>query len=167
MRNTGADAVDNPLDLQTLLRVMRIIALVAGVTAIVAGLICALRVFGLLLDALRSPERLEGLIGRWGEVIGGVGLEIPISGDMVPLADLAATIILGCGTLVLAWIALSILLAGAKTVAWLLSDKDAVKRILVHAFGAEGKPVWQAAQGASTTGSDRDRQSSAGSIEKG
>jgi len=35
---------------------------------------------------------------------------------------------------------MGIMLAGAKIVSWTLSDREAVKKVLVHAFGPARKP---------------------------
>ena len=40
----------------------------------------------------------------------------------------------------LTWIALGFIIAGAKVISWTLSDREAVKKLLVHAFGSTRKP---------------------------
>jgi hypothetical protein len=34
---------------------------------------------------------------------------------------------------------MGLVLVGAKTISWTLSDREAIKRILVHTFGPAGK----------------------------
>ena len=76
-----------------------------------------------------------------------------IEGRAVPLARVIAVIVLGGGSLLLAWLALGIMLTGAKIVSWTAGDREAVKKILTHVFGP-GRVAGEVATGVPDRGRD-------------
>ena len=68
-------------------------------------------------------------------VIGGEDLAIRVGSDTVPLARPLSFVFVGAGGVVLVWVAMGLIVAGAKVIAITLGDAEAVKRVLKHAFG--------------------------------
>ena len=79
------------------------------------------------------------LLDKWVTAVGDGELDIAIGGTTYHGARMIAIMLLGGGTFILAWLSMGIILAGAKTVSWTLSDREAVKKVLVHAFGPARK----------------------------
>jgi hypothetical protein len=125
---------------ETVASAARLLTTGLGIAIVIAGLYCAIKVFFAIFVILNAPEQFQPLYRQWVDVIGGDALSVPIDGKPFPLANLAAVLVLGLGVMVLAWIALAIMLTGAKIVSWTTSDREAIKRILNHAFGSRGKP---------------------------
>ncbi len=113
----------------------RLIATGLGILAIVIGLYCSTKIFFGIYDVLRNPEGFQAIHGQWIEAVGGKELSVQINGDEYPVANLVAILVLGLGALVLAWIAIAVMVTGAKIVSWTSSDREAIKKILAHAFG--------------------------------
>jgi hypothetical protein len=120
--------------------VARLIATGLGIITIVVGLYCSTRIFFGILGVLNSPEGFQAVYQQWVNAVGGKELDIRIDEDPFPVANLVAILVLGVGSLVLAWIALAIMLTGAKIVTWTSSDRQAIKKILKEAFGSGGPP---------------------------
>jgi CelD/BcsL family acetyltransferase involved in cellulose biosynthesis len=119
----------------------RMCASVVGIVAVVAGLWLAVDLFSTIYGALRAPEAVRPLLEHWAETLGGDKLTIKVADQRYPLGTLAAAIVVGVGCCVLAWLALGVMLGGAKIIALTSSDREAIRRILQHAFGpAERKP---------------------------
>jgi hypothetical protein len=127
--------------------VVRVVGATLGVVCIVIGLVWAITLFTRIRRAAESPEQESRLVERWGEALGGDELSVVVEGARpVPLARPAAVGVLGGAALLCCWLALGLLLCGAKLVSWTLGDREAVKRVLRHAFGATLRPP----EGAST-----------------
>lgn len=126
-----------PRSLQELLRA---VAASLGALAIVLGLGCLAWLFVLLASVLRHPEIFRSLLDKWSAAVGAEQLDVVLSETTYHPAGIVAMLILGGGCLVLAWISMGMLRAGVKTVSWILSDREAVKRLLVHAFGSAKGP---------------------------
>ena len=141
MRESERETMADLVNLQPILQGLRIAGAVIGVIAMAFGLIYVTRVFSVLFTALRYPEKNKALIDGWIAAVGGNELDIVISGTTCHGANVVAVAVLGGGATVLAWLALALVLAGAKTISWTLSDREAVKKLLEHAFGPTGKPV--------------------------
>lgn len=118
----------------------RLIATGLGIVAIVLGLSCSAKVFFAVHGTLTNPEGFDAFFQQWVDTLGGQELEMQIDGRPYPIANLAAILVLGLGTMLLAWIAIGIMLTGAKIVSWTAGDKEAVKRVLDHAFGSRRPP---------------------------
>ncbi|HVX14348.1 MAG TPA: hypothetical protein VHC22_24390 [Pirellulales bacterium] len=118
----------------------RMCASLVGIVAVVAGLWLAVDLFNSIYNALHTPENARPLLDHWADTLGGDKLTIKVADQQYPLASLAATIVLGVGYCVLAWLALGVMMAGAKIVSWTSSDREAIRRILQYAFGPGRKP---------------------------
>jgi hypothetical protein len=113
----------------------RLCANLVGVIAVVAGLWLAIELFGSIFRTLSSPANARPLLTEWAETLGGDKLTVKVADQNYPLASLAATVVLGVGCCVLTWLALGIMLTGAKVISILNSDREAIRRILQHALG--------------------------------
>lgn len=118
---------------------LRVIATLIGVIAIVVGFFFATRLCGALYSGLAKPEKFNSAIDKWERTLGGEELDLVVEGKNYPLARPLAIALLGGGMFVLVWIIMGIMITGAKIVSVTASDKEAVKKILRHAFGAEMK----------------------------
>jgi hypothetical protein len=119
---------------------LRVAAAALGVVAIIIGLVYATRVFGMAFTALRDPVGFGEHVEQWVAAVGGDQLDIVVENVTLRPARPVALMVLGGGTAILAWIAIGITLAGAKTLSWTLGDGEAVRKLLVHAFGATAAP---------------------------
>lgn len=118
---------------------LRVIATLIGVIAIVVGFFFATRLCGAIYSGLAKPEKFNSAIDKWERTLGGEELDLVVEGKNYPLARPLAIALLGGGMFVLVWIIMGIMITGAKIVSVTASDKEAVKKILRHAFGAEMK----------------------------
>ena len=142
MRDFGQTDTGASSNLQPLLQFIRAIAGILGVIAIAVGLYYATRVFGLVFAALNDPVTFQATLDKWVTAVGAKELDIAVEGTSTVIhgARPLALATLGGGAFILSWIAIGITLAGAKIVAWTLSDREAVKQILTHAFGPSRRP---------------------------
>lgn len=139
---------NTPFDMQSVLQILRAVCAGLGMVAIILGLVYASRMFTVIFTALRSPEAVQAHLDKWAVALGEEQLDLLIGGTLYHGARMAAIVILGGGMVLLAWISMGLILVGAKTASWILSDREAVKRLLVHVFGSARKPeVEKAARG--------------------
>lgn len=138
MRGREAEESAGLFSFESLHQVIRAAAGVLGVVIIVIGLVFAMRLFAALLGTLRNPEGIQPQVAQWATVLGGDELTVVIAGNKYPCGRIVAVIVLGGGSVVLAWIAMGLTLTGAKLVSWTLGEREAIKRILNHAFGTGG-----------------------------
>jgi hypothetical protein len=117
----------------------RLCANVVGLVAVVAGLWLAIDLFNAIRHALNTPENVRPLLDQWATTLGGDKLTIKVADKSYPLASLAATIVLGAGCCVLTWLAIGVMMGGAKIISWTSSDREAIRRILQYAFGPTGR----------------------------
>jgi hypothetical protein len=119
----------------------RFLATCLGIVVIVIGLWAALKVFGALYDGLNSPEQSKQLFSQWAETVGGDKLTLEINAPQgqaagkLSFAPFLAVMVIGGGTFMLCWLAMGIMLTGAKIVSWASGDREAVARIVRHALG--------------------------------
>ncbi len=113
----------------------RFAATCLGVVVILAGLLATLKVFGALYDGLRAPQESTELFRQWADTVGGEKLTIDVNGNKLAVAPFLAVTVIGGGTFLLCWLAMGIMLAGAKIVSWSSGDREAVKKVLRHALG--------------------------------
>jgi len=139
MREHRQEKTNGSFSMQTLLQLIRAAGSILGIITIIIGVVYATRIFAVVLDILLSPAAFQIQLDKWITAVGGEQLDIAIGETTVHGANIAAISVLGCGVLILAWIAIAMIRAGAKTVSWTLSDREAVKKILIHAFGPEHK----------------------------
>jgi hypothetical protein len=111
---------DDSFNVKSFLQVLRAISTILGVAAILTGLVFGVRMFVLILGALRDPEAFQPLLTKWATTVGGEELDIVISGNTYHCARVVAVIVLGAGSVVLAWISMGLMMAGAKVVSWML-----------------------------------------------
>ena len=116
-------------------RLVRLIASVIGMILIIAGLIYALKLFNLVFDNLSSPQNFIEIFKPWIEVVGGDAFNFRVAGKPYPVANVITLGVLGAGGFLLAWIAMGLMLTGAKIVSWTTSDREAILKILNHVFG--------------------------------
>ena len=148
MKDYGRENEGSSFNGQSLLQVLRAIGAGLGVIAIVTGLVYATRMFAVIFTALHSPEVFQAHMEKWVAAVGGAQLDVVVGGIVIHGASIFAILILGGGAAILAWISMGLILAGAKTMSWIPGDREAVKKLLVHAFGPARKPeVEKAARG--------------------
>jgi hypothetical protein len=105
-------------------------------------------VFVALFEGLRAPQSSKELFSQWAETVGGDKLTIDANpagpgqpagpdqpGVKLALAPFLAVSVIGGGTFLLCWLALGIMVAGAKIVSWSSGDREAIRKILRHAIG--------------------------------
>lgn len=129
--------------LRDVINVLRVVGAALGVVVIVVGLTYAMRMFGVVYGHLQSPEGVDPLLRKWAVAVGGEKLTLRLGEASYHGANVLAVMVLGGGTFILTWIAMGLMLTGAKILAWTTGDLAAVKRVLRHAFGREGKPPQQ------------------------
>lgn len=147
MREYGREDEVPSFNLQSLLQIVRAVGAILGVIAIAIGLVYATRIFALVFAALHSPEAFQAHLDKWVTAVGGGELDVAIGGTTYHGARIIAIMVLGGGAFILMWISMGIILAGAKTVSWTLSDREAVKKVLAQAFGPARKPEPNAPSG--------------------
>ena len=113
----------------------RFVATCLGLVVILVGLWTTLKVFGALYDGLRAPQESSELFRQWADTVGGEKLTLDVNGNKLAMAPFLAVTVIGGGTFLLCWLAMGIMLAGAKIVSWASGDREAIKTILRHAFG--------------------------------
>ena len=114
---------------------LRLLASFVGIVAVVAGLVLAGLVFYTIYDNLTHPRDADRLISRWSDTLGGDDLVLEVRGQQYPAGELLAVLVLGGGAAILAWLALGIMVTGAKVISWTASDREAIRQILRSAFG--------------------------------
>ena len=124
----------------SLLRLVRAGAAFLGVAAIAIGIVYAMRIFNLIYTTLSGPETFQTHIEKWAPAVGGKELDFIISGNTYHGANIVALVAIGGATAILAWISMGLMVTGAKVVSWTLGDREAIKKMLVHAFGPGGRP---------------------------
>ncbi len=140
MREHGAEDGGSTFSMHSLMQGVRVAGAILGIIAIIIGLVYATRVFDLVLNTLHAPGAFEAHLDKWVEAVGGEQLDLTLAGETFHGARVFAIMILGGGALVLVWLSLGFITVGAKTVAWTLSDREAIKKLLVHTFGPARKP---------------------------
>ncbi|HUY31926.1 MAG TPA: hypothetical protein VMV69_04035 [Pirellulales bacterium] len=113
----------------------RLVATCLGIVVIVVGLWATLKVFNALYDGLRAPRESTELFRQWADTVGGDKLTIDVNGTKLAGAPYLAVTVIGGGTFLLCWLAMGIMLAGAKIIFWASGDREAVKKILRYALG--------------------------------
>ena len=126
--------------LQTVALALRVAAAALGLAAIFVGLTYAIRIFGIVAGALGNPTWFQTHLETWMAAVGGESTSVELGDVTLRPARVLALAVLGGGSLVLAWLSIAILVAGAKTLSWTLGDQEAVRRLLIHTFGPGRKP---------------------------
>lgn len=107
-----------------------------GLAIIIIGLNYATDIFQLIFTMLKSPAHLTDPIQQMAESIGGSAFDLKLKDRSVPLANIMALMVYGCGALLSAWLTLALMHTGAKIVALTAGDRSAVKKLLQSAFGS-------------------------------
>lgn len=130
--------------MESLHQLIRAAGGVLGIITIIIGLVYASRMFALILGGLGDPEGFQINLEKWNTAVGGDELSVMIAGEVYHCAQPVAILILGLGAIALAWIAIGFIRTGAKIISLtvpVLGDREAVKKILIHAFGPAKKPA--------------------------
>lgn len=114
---------------------MRLLASMTGIVAILVGLWLATRLFGAIAQGLQSPEAYQETFRQWTAVVGGDQLKIKQGEQELAFGPALAVAAVGMGLSLLVWLALGVMLTGAKIVSWSSGDREAVKRVLTYALG--------------------------------
>lgn len=140
MRERPLNEDDGGISMQSVMQGVRVAGALLGMLAIILGLVYATRVFDLVLNTLFDPAAFGVHLDKWVEALGGEQLDLTLGDQTFRGSRYTAVTILGSGVVILTWIALGFIIAGAKVISWTLSDREAVKKLLVHAFGSTRKP---------------------------
>jgi hypothetical protein len=114
---------------QSLRELLRVVAAFLGVIAIAAGLYLSVTLFMTVKSGLQDPESVAPTIQRWARLLAEEGDVLEFAGGEHPADMVLAVAVVGGGALLLMWIAVGLLTAGARVVSWTISDVEAVKRL--------------------------------------
>ncbi len=126
--------------METIKKIISLIATCIGLAVIIIGLKYAMDIFQLIFTILKSPAFLAGPIQQMAESIGGSVFDLKLEDRAVPLANIMALTVYCGGALLSAWLTLALMHTGAKIVSLTAGDQSAVKQILRNAFGRSMKP---------------------------
>jgi hypothetical protein len=115
---------------------LRGMASLLGLVVIVIGLYFSVRTFLIIRDTVRDPTGAQETFAQWNEALGGDKLEIRFEGDLVPLAPILGLVAVGGGCVLMCWLSLGIMVAGAKIISWSTGDREAVRQILREVLGS-------------------------------
>jgi hypothetical protein len=136
------DHTDDSVNLPSFSQLIRGVGALLGLTMILLGVLYGIRIFGWIADALQNPQEFSDLVTQWELTItGGEPFNWVAGGETIPASKLCAVLVLGGGCLALIKIALLFLTEGSKAVSYTLGDKEAIKRILVNAFGSNAEKL--------------------------
>ncbi len=114
---------------------LRLIVAIVGILTILTGLWLALKLFGTIALGLESPDAFKETFAQWTAVLGGDRLKIKLGEQEFAVGPALAVGAVGMGLSLLTWLAMGVMLTGAKIVSWSSGEREAVKRILQHALG--------------------------------
>ena len=124
----------------TIKRIISLTATAIGLAVIIIGLKYATDIFQLIFTILQSPASLMGPVQEMATSIGGSAFDLTLPDRTIPLANIMALMVYCCGTLLSAFLTLSLMHTGAKIVALTAGDRTAVKQLLHSAFGRNLAP---------------------------
>jgi len=104
-------------------QLIRFGAAVVGGLVMLAGLWCCMRVFSGLFHAVTSPAEFQTRVADWATILGGETLKVKVQDQEIPLANVAAVGVLGLVALLLVWLSLGMLVAGAKIISLVTGRK--------------------------------------------
>jgi hypothetical protein len=119
----------------SLMTLARICGTGLGFIILLVGMWAVLRVFLTLLGHFAHPEQMTAGLAAWSQAMANVEAGGEINGQKVDLKGIVVVASYWLGWIVLSWLAVSLLYAGARIIHWTTSDQEAVKRILTEAFG--------------------------------
>lgn len=115
-------------------RAFTVLAALFGLGIMLAGIYFAFSLFGAAYQAVTAPERFGPVVDQWTDHLGGEEPMLEAQGVRLK-PRLVAVFVLGGCALILLWITLAVISAGARIVYWMGTDLDAVRRVLSHIFG--------------------------------
>lgn len=121
-------------------KIISLIATCIGLLVIIIGLKYAVEVLQLIFGILNSPASLTTPIQQLAASFGGSIFDLKLTDRTIPLANILALMVYGCGALLCAFLTLGVMHTGARIVALTAGDRDAVKQLLQSAFGKDLKP---------------------------
>ena len=125
---------------ETIKKIISLIATFIGLAVIIVGLKYAIDIFQLIFTILKSPASLTGPIQQMASSIGGSAFDLKLTDRTVPLANIMALIVYCGGALLSAFLTLALMHTGAKIVSLTAGDRSAVKQLLQSAFGSSMQP---------------------------
>jgi len=135
MDNYNKNDENASLSMQPFFQFFRIASSAMGLIIIVYGFLWSKGLFELTYQAIKNPEFLQNHIIKWINLLSLESMNNLAQGGEITIAPLIAIILMGLGLIILVKIAMGIILIGAKIVLWTSSDREAVKQILIYAFG--------------------------------
>ena len=127
--------------------ITRFIAMLVGTGLVITGSIYAVQLFDTIYNGLQNPATATPVFEQWAQfMIQGIeGLEHNETIKRVENVRILATIIIGIGGLMLAWISLQLVYAGAKIIALMTNDQISRKLLQEllkrNASGAKAEPA--------------------------
>ena len=131
---------------ETLKKMISLLATCIGLAVIVIGLNYAVDVFRLIFTLLHTPASLTDPIAQLATSFGGKAFDIKLTERTIPLANLIALLIYCFGVLLSALLTMALMQTGAKIVSLTAGDRHAVKQLLRSAFGCRARPNDDAAE---------------------
>ena len=137
MSTKGEDPVPA---VETVKKIISLIATFIGLAVIIVGLKYSIDIFQLIFTILKSPASLTGPIQQMASSIGGSAFDLKLTDRSIPLANIMALTVYCCGALLSAWLTMALMHTGAKIVSLTAGDRNAVKQLLRSAFGSSQQP---------------------------
>jgi hypothetical protein len=132
---------DDPVPaVETIKKIISLLATFIGLAVIIVGLKYAIDIFQLIFTILKSPASLTGPIQQMASSIGGNAFDLKLTDRTVPLANIIALMVYCGGALLSAFLTLALMHTGAKIVSLTAGDRSAVKQLLQSAFGSSMQP---------------------------
>ena len=105
--------------------ITRFIALLVGMGLVITGSIYAIQLFDTIYNGLQNPATATPVFEQWARfMIQDVeGLEHNENLKRIENVRILATIVIGIGGLILVWISLQLVYAGAKIIALMTNDQ--------------------------------------------
>lgn len=116
----------------SLMTIARVSGAGLGLIILLVGVWAVLRVFLTLLGHFTAPEQMTTGLAAWSQALAGVDTQFDVNGQKVDLRGVVVVASYWIGWMVLSWLAVSLLYAGAKIIHWTTSDQEAIKRILTE-----------------------------------
>ncbi len=120
---------------ETIKKIISLLATFIGLAVIIVGLKYAIDIFQLIFTILKSPASLTGPIQQMASSIGGSAFDLKLPDRTVPLANILALMVYCGGAFLSAFLTLALMHTGAKIVSLTAGDRSAVKQLLQSAFG--------------------------------
>ena len=140
MRDYGRGEDSGSFDMEVFFQMVRLLGAIVGIVIIIVGFAFAVGIYRRIAATLGAPGGFKEVLEEWIRIVGGNDLNLVVGEKEFHCANILGVLILGGGGLVLAWIAMGLILTGAKVASWMLSDREAIKRLLQHAFGPSKMP---------------------------